>query len=215
MDVRTEMGMMRVRPNEICVIPRGIRFNVSLPAGSVRGFAMEVYEGHFDLPELGPIGSCGLANIRDFQIPVASYETSDASTTMFVKFAGKMYRTSYRHSIFNVAGWHGTYYPFKYDLRKFRQITFSNAQYNANIALRQIQYYWFYILRPSGKHLLGEVTDGRAKRLTCGTRILQSSQCSLYLHECPEKRLPTLSYSDLAGLSWKTVSDHLIFIATP
>ncbi|KAK5562700.1 hypothetical protein LTR43_011693 [Exophiala xenobiotica] len=122
MDVRTEMGMMRVRPNEICVIPRGIRFNVSLPAGSVRGFAMEVYEGHFDLPELGPIGSCGLANIRDFQIPVASYETSDASTTMFVKFAGKMYRTSYRHSIFNVAGWHGTYYPFKYDLRKFNTI---------------------------------------------------------------------------------------------
>ena len=113
------MGFLRVRPNEICVIPRGIRFHISLPAGPVRGFGLEVYEGHFDVPELGPIGSCGLANIRDFEIPTASCDSSDIDTQVFTKLAGKIHRSSFRGSIFNVAGWHGTCYPFKYDLGKF------------------------------------------------------------------------------------------------
>lgn len=37
LDLRTEMGYLRVRPNEICVVPRGIRFHVSLATGPVRG----------------------------------------------------------------------------------------------------------------------------------------------------------------------------------
>lgn len=37
LDVQTEMGRMMVRPGEICVIQAGIRFNVSLPDGPVRG----------------------------------------------------------------------------------------------------------------------------------------------------------------------------------
>ena len=110
------MGHLRVRPNELCVIPRGIRFHVSLPAGPIRGFALELYQGHFDLPELGPIGSTGLANVRDFQIPIASYEDRDADTEMICKIAGQIHRSSFSGSIFNVVGWHGTYYPFKYDL---------------------------------------------------------------------------------------------------
>lgn len=112
------MGCLRVRPREICVVPRGIRFQVSLPAGPVRGFALEVYSGHFELPELGPIGSVGLANVRDFEIPKASYIDSKDDTEIITKFAGKMHRAMYRGNIFNVVGWHGTYYPYKYDLGK-------------------------------------------------------------------------------------------------
>ncbi|KAJ5455646.1 uncharacterized protein N7458_003910 [Penicillium daleae] len=122
LDVRTEMGYLRVRTNEICVIPRGIRFHVSLPTGPVRGFALELFEGHFELPELGSIGSTGLANIRDFEIPTASYDNSDLDTEIIAKFAGQLHRTIHRGSIFNVAGWQGTYYPFKYDLGKFNTI---------------------------------------------------------------------------------------------
>jgi homogentisate 1,2-dioxygenase len=110
------MGYLRVRPSEICVVPRGIRFHVALPAGPVRGFALELFEGHFELPELGPIGSTGLANIRDFEIPIASCDVSDVDKEIIAKFAGQMYRTVQRGSIFNVAGWSGTYYPYKYDL---------------------------------------------------------------------------------------------------
>ncbi|CEJ57654.1 hypothetical protein PMG11_06340 [Penicillium brasilianum] len=122
LDLRTEMGYLRVRPNEICVVPRGIRFHVSLPGGPVRGFALELFEGHFELPELGPIGSTGLANIRDFEIPTASYDNSDGDTDIIAKFAGQLHRTSHRGSIFNVVGWQGTYYPYKYDLGKFNTI---------------------------------------------------------------------------------------------
>ncbi|GLI78307.1 hypothetical protein PoHVEF18_006618 [Penicillium ochrochloron] len=122
LDIRTEMGYLRVRSNEICVVPRGIRFHVSLPAGPVRGFALELFEGHFELPELGPIGSTGLANIRDFEIPTASFDNSNVDTEIIAKFAGQVHRTVHRGSIFNVAGWSGTYYPFKYDLGKFNTI---------------------------------------------------------------------------------------------
>lgn len=35
LDIQTELGRMLVRPNEICVIPRGIRYRVTLPEGPV------------------------------------------------------------------------------------------------------------------------------------------------------------------------------------
>lgn len=38
---------------------------------------MEVFDGHFKLPDLGPIGANGLANPRDFLTPVACYEDRD------------------------------------------------------------------------------------------------------------------------------------------
>ncbi|KAK4891498.1 hypothetical protein LTR28_002458, partial [Elasticomyces elasticus] len=69
LDIQTELGRLLVRPNEICVIPRGVRYRVTLPEGPVRGYILELYQGHFALPELGPIGSNCLANARDFQAP--------------------------------------------------------------------------------------------------------------------------------------------------
>ena len=117
--MRTELGNLRVRPGELCVVPRGICFTVSLPNGPVRGFALECFSGHFDLPELGPIGSCGLANVRDFDVPTASFIDFDDQMEVVAKFAGRVYRTLHRGSIFNVVAWHGTYYPYKYDLGKW------------------------------------------------------------------------------------------------
>jgi homogentisate 1,2-dioxygenase len=38
------------------VVPRGVRFNVSLMDGPARGYVLEVFQGHFVLPDLGPIG---------------------------------------------------------------------------------------------------------------------------------------------------------------
>jgi hypothetical protein len=34
----------------------------------------EIFGSHFELPELGPLGANGLANPRDFEFPVASFE---------------------------------------------------------------------------------------------------------------------------------------------
>ncbi|KAI5842713.1 putative homogentisate 1,2-dioxygenase [Tricharina praecox] len=127
LDVRTELGRLLVRPMEILVVPRGIRYNVALheprESEGARGYILETWTtGHFELPELGPIGSNGLANARDFQIPTAAYIDSTATHTIMAKFNGKLFRASQNHSPFDVVAWHGNYYPFKYDLGRFNTI---------------------------------------------------------------------------------------------
>ncbi|KAA8909454.1 putative homogentisate 1,2-dioxygenase [Sphaerosporella brunnea] len=123
LDVRTELGRLYVRPLEILVIPRGIRYNVALPNGNARGYILEAFSAtHFELPELGPIGSAGLANARDFQIPKAEYTDSSETHTLINKFGGNLFRAEQDHSPFDIVGWHGTYYPFKYDLGRYNAI---------------------------------------------------------------------------------------------
>ncbi|KAK3672593.1 hypothetical protein LTR78_007644 [Recurvomyces mirabilis] len=123
LDIQTELGKILVRPNEICVIPRGIRHRVTLPEGPVRGYILELYQGHFGLPELGPIGSNGLANVRDFQAPVAHFdEDTENEYTLFAKFSGHLFAAKQNHTPFDVVAWHGTYYPYKYDLGRFNTI---------------------------------------------------------------------------------------------
>ena len=63
--IRTEFGKMTVSPNEICVIQQGMKFSVDITEPS-RGYVLEVFDGHFILPNLGPIGANGLANPRHF-----------------------------------------------------------------------------------------------------------------------------------------------------
>ncbi|VBB79835.1 Putative Homogentisate 1,2-dioxygenase [Podospora comata] len=132
LDVRTEFGRMLVRPMEIAVLPRGVKYRVEIVGDGkkARGYALELYQGHFQLPELGPIGSNGLANARDFQAPKADFEEDYGATAqegknewrIKVKFNNGLYETVQRHSPFDVVAWHGNYYPFKYDLGRFNTI---------------------------------------------------------------------------------------------
>lgn len=55
LDITTEFGKISVAPNEICVIQQGMRFSVNV-SGPSRGYICEVYDGHFKIPDLGPIG---------------------------------------------------------------------------------------------------------------------------------------------------------------
>lgn len=80
---------------------------------------MEIYSGHFTLPDLGPIGANGLANPRDFLVPVAAYEDRDVDYVVVNKFGGRLFSTTQHHSPFDVVAWHGNYVPYKYDLTKF------------------------------------------------------------------------------------------------
>ncbi|GAM90622.1 hypothetical protein ANO11243_086670 [Dothideomycetidae sp. 11243] len=123
LDIQTELGRILVRPMEICVIPRGVRYRVTLPEGPVRGYILELYQGHFILPELGPIGSNCLANARDFQAPVASFdEDTDTPWTLTAKFAGHLHSAKQNHTPFDVVAWHGLYYPYKYDLGRYNTL---------------------------------------------------------------------------------------------
>lgn len=123
MDIQTELGHILARPNEIVVIPRGIKYRVSLPSGAIRGYILELFDGHFQLPELGPIGSNGLANARDFQTPTAAFEEDTSSEwTIFCKYNNTVFAATQDHTPFDVVGWHGLYYPYKYDLGRFNVI---------------------------------------------------------------------------------------------
>lgn len=51
-----------------------------------RGYILEVFDGHFKLPDLGPIGANGLANPRDFLTPVACYEDRDIPGMLYLLF---------------------------------------------------------------------------------------------------------------------------------
>lgn len=116
--IRTEFGILHVQPREICVIQRGMTFSVSV-SGDTRGYILEVYNSHFELPELGPIGANGLANARDFGAPHASYENNTQHYNIINKYANQFYHTVRDCSPYDVVGWHGNYVPYKYDLNKF------------------------------------------------------------------------------------------------
>lgn len=120
--IATELGVLEVEPQEIAVIPRGVRFRVELPDGTARGYVCENFGALFRLPDLGPIGSNGLANPRDFLTPRAAYEDVEGDFELVAKFQGHLWRADIGHSPLDVVGWHGNYAPYKYDLRRFNTI---------------------------------------------------------------------------------------------
>ncbi len=118
----TEMGRLLVAPGEIAVVPRGVRFRVELPDGKAAGYVCENHGALFKLPDLGPIGSNGLANPRDFLAPVAAFEDVDRPLRLVQKFQGRLWETELDHSPLDVVAWHGNLAPYKYDLARFNTI---------------------------------------------------------------------------------------------
>ena len=116
---RTEFGVIDIEPGEVCVIPRGVIFRVELLDGPARAYVCENYGGSFTLPDRGPIGANCLANPRDFLTPVAAPFHDHRARLLDVLVGGELYRTEVPHSPLDVVGWHGRYYPYKYDLRRF------------------------------------------------------------------------------------------------
>jgi homogentisate 1,2-dioxygenase len=120
--IATEFGLIDAMPGEVAVLPRGVKFRVDLPEGRARGYVCENHGALFRLPDLGPIGSNGLANPRDFLTPVARYEDPDRPTEIVQKFLGRLWTTALDHSPLDVVAWHGNYAPYKYDLARFNTL---------------------------------------------------------------------------------------------
>jgi homogentisate 1,2-dioxygenase len=118
----TEFGHIDIEPQEIAVIPRGVRFRVELPDGEARGYICENFGALLRLPDLGPIGSNGLAHPRDFLTPVARYEDVEGDFELVAKLNGRLWAARIGHSPLDVVAWHGNYAPYKYDLRRFNAI---------------------------------------------------------------------------------------------
>ena len=126
--LKTEFGVLEVAPQEIAVIPRGMKFQVLNDGASdgslegVSGYVAENFGAAFRLPELGPIGANGLAHRRHFLTPVAAYEERVGNFELIGKFSGELWAASLKASPLDVVAWHGNYVPYKYDLRLFNTI---------------------------------------------------------------------------------------------
>lgn len=121
--IKTELGFMDVEPGEIAVVPRGMKFQVNSSKNEqCQGYVGENFGSPFKLPELGPIGANGLAHRRHFLTPVAAFEDKEGNFELIGKFNGELWSAAMGHSPLDVVAWHGTYVPFKYDLRKFNTI---------------------------------------------------------------------------------------------
>ena len=120
--ITTELGRIDVAPLQVALIPRGLRFRVALPDERARGWVLENYGALLRLPELGPIGSNGLANPRDFDTPMAWFEDVDGPHEVVQKFQGGLWTTTLDHSPFDVVAWHGNLAPWRYDLRRFNTL---------------------------------------------------------------------------------------------
>ncbi|BEI82046.1 hypothetical protein CcaverHIS002_0212060 [Cutaneotrichosporon cavernicola] len=122
--IQTEYGRMHVPPCHIAVVQRNMKFTVSRvgdhsPNEPASGYMFEVFNNHFVLPDLGPIGGNGLANIEDFETPTACYEDTDDQWTIVNKYGGKLFQYTQDHSPYDVVSWLGNYVPYRYDLQKF------------------------------------------------------------------------------------------------
>ena len=119
--IATEFGRLHVPPGTVALIPRGVKFRVEVD-GEARGYVAENHGLPFRLPDLGPIGSNGLANPRDFETPVAWFEDRDEQTEVVQKYLGSLWTTTLDHSPLDVVAWHGNYAPCRYDLSHFNTI---------------------------------------------------------------------------------------------
>jgi len=119
--VTTELGVLEAAPGHVLLIPRGLAFKVDVDGPAV-AYVCENYGAQFRLPELGPIGSNGLANARDFEAPVAAFEHDDGPYQMLKRYGGALWVATQSHSPFDVVAWHGTLAPLRYDTRHFNTI---------------------------------------------------------------------------------------------
>ncbi|KAF4995938.1 hypothetical protein FGRMN_4792 [Fusarium graminum] len=122
LDIQIELSRLFVRPNETIVMPRGIRYRVTLPAGPVRGYVLELYQGHFTLPELRPIGSSCLANVKDFQISVADFQEETGTTWTILNNFNKSSLLLSKGTLHLTWLLGMEIYPYKYDLGRFNTI---------------------------------------------------------------------------------------------
>ncbi|MDN4572279.1 homogentisate 1,2-dioxygenase [Pandoraea cepalis] len=118
----TELGVLHVSPGEILLLPRGLRWKIELCDATAYGYICENYGAPFRLPELGPIGSNGLANARDFLAPVAACEADAGPVHIVNKFMGHLWEVGQPHSPLDVVAWHGNLVPMKYDLAHFMAV---------------------------------------------------------------------------------------------
>jgi homogentisate 1,2-dioxygenase len=122
LSIVTELGVLHARPGQIVLLPRGLAFSVQVQ-GPSRAYVCENHGAPFRLPELGPIGSNGLANPRDFIAPAAAFAPQqDQPFDILRRYGGRLWRCTQPRTPFDVVAWHGNLVPLVYDTANFMVI---------------------------------------------------------------------------------------------
>jgi homogentisate 1,2-dioxygenase len=117
--IPTEFGIVAVEQGEFIIIPRGVKFRVELTTSTARGLICENYGAPFRLPELGPIGSTGLANPINFCVPTAAYEDQKGEMEFIQKLGGRLWTSLLTCSPLDVVAWRGSTVPCKFKMTDF------------------------------------------------------------------------------------------------
>lgn len=120
--LQTEFGHLTITPGMIAVIPRGVKFKVTLNSPLASGYLCENSGSPLMLPELGVMGANGLANPRHFLYPQAQFESVQHLGELICKSQESLWVANIDHSPLNVVAWHGNYAPYCYDLSLFNTI---------------------------------------------------------------------------------------------
>ena len=120
---RTEFGVIEIEPGEICVIPRGVdlprrtdqRPGARLCAARITAARSRCRIAVRSAPTASPTRAISTRRSRPSR-------TARSRCTLIVKWGGELYRTKVPHSPLDVVAWHGNYYPYKYDLRRFSPV---------------------------------------------------------------------------------------------
>jgi homogentisate 1,2-dioxygenase len=136
--INTEFGELEASPGQFIVIPRGILFQPINHSKAVKGYVLENGGAPLHLPDLGLIGSNGLAHARHFNYPHASYVNEKTSCVLTVKSQQTLWDKNIDHHPFNVVAWHGNYLPYQYDCKHFNglaSVSFDHADPSINTVL--------------------------------------------------------------------------------
>lgn len=233
--ITTELGIMDIQPGELALIPKGMKMKVDPVSGPAYGFMCENYGLPFVLPDLGLIGSHGLANAIDFETPVAAFEDNEEPTELIQKFCGSFWETKLEYSVFDVVAWRGNWAPCKYDMMKFNTMgsisydhpdpsifcaltSSSDAVAGGNVDFMILPPRWIvaeHSFRPPGFHR-NSVSEFLA--LVKGAHESRSSNFppgSISLHNCWTPHGPdteTLEQARTAELQPQRVDDALVFM---
>lgn len=121
--LQTEFGVLDVRPGQVVIVPKGLKFSVLLHDGPIRGYIGEVYGRHFELPERGPVGSNGMTDPRHFVAPTPWFEDRlRPGYRLTAKIGNHLHEATQDHSPYDVVAWHGDYVPYVYDLASFSPV---------------------------------------------------------------------------------------------
>ena len=121
--VTTELGVLERGPGEIALLPRGAGLQGRVARRALaRLRRARTTAPSFRLPELGPIGSNGLANARDFLAPVAAFEADAGRVRAGQEVRRPLVARAQPRTPFNVVAWHGNLAPCKYDTAHFMTI---------------------------------------------------------------------------------------------